>query len=167
MLTSATGTQTAPTTGTYQYDSYGNPVGTGPATFGYRSGQILPDGLIHYGARDYDPANANWTQQDPVEQADDLVQADRYGYVGDTPLNNIDLRGESAADFAKSCAVSGGTGAAANSLDPAGSVATGFAVGCGEGLVSEGLKETGHKTLGTIVVRRRWEGRLRGGRAWR
>jgi RHS repeat-associated protein len=93
MLTNATGTQTAPTSGNYQYDPYGNPVGTGPATFGYRSGQILPDGLIHYGARYYDPTNASWTQQDPLSQAEDLTQADAFAYVGDDPINQSDPNG--------------------------------------------------------------------------
>jgi RHS repeat-associated protein len=94
MLTSATGTQTAPTSGTYQYDSYGNPIGTGSATFGYGSGQILPDGLIHYGERYYDPANANWSQQDPINQTQDLTQADRYTYAGEDPINATDPSGE-------------------------------------------------------------------------
>jgi RHS repeat-associated protein len=151
MTTSSTGVQVAPSGGSYQYDLYGNPIGTGPSTFGYRSGQILPDGLIHFGARYYDPAVGQWTQQDPINQAGSLTQANRYGYVGADPFNGFDPQGESVGDFVKSCAVSGGTGAAVNALDPAGSAASGFAVGCGEGLVSEGLKETGHETLGTIV----------------
>jgi RHS repeat-associated protein len=91
MLTSATGTQTAPSTGTYQYDPYGNPIGTGPTTFGYGSGQILPDGLVHYGARYYDPANANWTQQDPLNQVSDLTQSDRFGFSADDPINMTDI----------------------------------------------------------------------------
>lgn len=94
MLTSATGTQTAPTSGTYQYDSYGSPIGTGPATFGYRSGQILPDGLIHYGARYYDSANGDWTQQDPLSQIASLAQGGRFSYTGDNPTNNADMAGE-------------------------------------------------------------------------
>ena len=95
MLTSATGTQTAPASGSYQYDSYGSPVGTGPSAFGYRSGQILPDGLIHYGARYYDPTNANWTQQDPLSHTNDLTQSDRFGYAGDDSINAYDPSGES------------------------------------------------------------------------
>jgi RHS repeat-associated protein len=95
MLTSATGTQTAPTSGSYQYDPYGNPIGTGPSTFGYRSGQILPDGLIHYGARYYDPTNTSWTQQDPISQMENLTQGDRFAYAGDDSINAYDPSGES------------------------------------------------------------------------
>jgi RHS repeat-associated protein len=99
MLTNATGTQTAPASGTYQYDSYGSPVGTGPSTFGYRSGQILPDGLIHYGARYYDPANSDWTQQDPLSQIEDLIQTNRFLYSDDNPINKADLEGQSVESF--------------------------------------------------------------------
>jgi RHS repeat-associated protein len=94
MLTSATGTQTAPASGTYQYDSYGSSIGAGPSTFGYRSGQILPEGLIHYGARYYNPAGGQWIQQDPINQAEGLTQADRFAFVGDDPINNLDPNGE-------------------------------------------------------------------------
>jgi hypothetical protein len=166
MLTSATGTQTAPTSGSYQYDSYGSAIGTGPTTFGYRSGQLLPDNLIHYGARYYGQADASWTQEDPASQIADLTQADIYGYTDGKSNQEDRLLGEDVLDYAKSYAVSGGTGAAANSIDPAGSAASGFAAGCAEGLGSQFLKETGHKTLGTFVEFAGAEGSIRGRRAW-
>jgi RHS repeat-associated protein len=93
MLTNSTGTQTAPTSGTYQYDPYGKSIGTGPSTFGYHSGLILPDGLIHYGARYYDPVNANWTQQDPLNQIGSTTQGDRFLFAGSDPINLSDPRG--------------------------------------------------------------------------
>jgi RHS repeat-associated protein len=104
MLTSSTGTQTAPTSGTYQYDPYGSPIGTGPATFGYRSGQVLPDGLLHYGARYYDPANTNWTQQDPINQIGSVTQSDRFLFAGSDPINESDPSGEAVPSRA-TCAV--------------------------------------------------------------
>jgi RHS repeat-associated protein len=108
MLTSSTGTQTAPASGTYQYDPYGKPIGTGPATFGYRSGLILPDGLLHYGARYYDPANANWTQQDPLSQIGSPTQEDRFVYAGSDPINFSDPTGAKASSNKEACAVAGG-----------------------------------------------------------
>jgi RHS repeat-associated protein len=94
ILTSSTGAQVAPASGTYQYDSYGSPVGTGPSTFGYRSGEVLPDGLVHYGERDYDPTVGSWTQQDPISDVTGLTQANRFAFVGNNPLDNADLNGE-------------------------------------------------------------------------
>jgi RHS repeat-associated protein len=76
---------TTPTSGAYQYDPYGNPIGTASSTFGYRSGEMLPGGLVHYGARYYDPANGSWTQQDPLGQG--------FPYVGGDPIDRADLAG--------------------------------------------------------------------------
>ena len=94
LLTNASGTQIAPSSGAYQYDPYGNPIGTAPSTFGYRSGQLTPDGLIHYGARYYDTTNGSWTQQDPLNQIEALTQSDRFAYTSDDPLNNVDFEGD-------------------------------------------------------------------------
>jgi RHS repeat-associated protein len=130
MLTSSTGTQTAPTSGTYQYDSYGKPIGTGPSTFGYRSGLILPDGLIHYGARYYDPANASWTQQDPLDQIGSPTQEDRFAYTGDDPINLSDPRGlEAAEDYARGCAEGVVTTLPGNTEAPGAAAAAGCAGG--------------------------------------
>jgi len=93
-LTNSTGTQTAPSSGTYQYDPYGNPVGTASSTFGYRGALIMPGGLLHFGQRYYDPSTGAWTQQDPINQAASLTQADRYAYVGGDPVNEADSDGE-------------------------------------------------------------------------
>jgi RHS repeat-associated protein len=93
LLTNSSGAQTAPSSGTYQYDVYGKSIGSGPSTFAYRSGMLLPDGLIHYGARYYDPMYGGWTQQDPLRQIEDLTQADRYAFAGDDPVNLADATG--------------------------------------------------------------------------
>jgi RHS repeat-associated protein len=135
MLTSSTGTQTAPASGTYQYDPYGNPIGTAPSTFGYRSGEFLPDGLIHYGARYYDPANGSWTQQDPLNQVEDLTQADRFLFAADDPINRVDLTGRSAAgDYGRAC-VEGVVTTLPGNTDAPGAAA---AVGCAGGIVVQG-----------------------------
>jgi RHS repeat-associated protein len=84
LLTSSSGLQTAPSSGSYQYDPYGSPIGAAPATFGYGSGQTLPGGVVHYGARYYDPMLGSWTQPDASEG---------YGYAGGDPINESDSNG--------------------------------------------------------------------------
>lgn len=93
MLTSSGGGQTAPASGTYQYDPYGSSIGAAPSTFGFESSQTLPAGLVHFGARYYQPAVGSWTQQDPLNQAEDLTQAGRYLYASDDAINVTDLTG--------------------------------------------------------------------------
>jgi hypothetical protein len=45
---------------------------------------------VRYGQRYYDPTQVRWTQQDPLNQFKDLVQSNRYGYVGENPINYFD-----------------------------------------------------------------------------
>jgi RHS repeat-associated protein len=47
----------------------------------------------HFGRRFYDPNLARWTQADPIDQAADLQQANRYAYVGGSPVNSVDTAG--------------------------------------------------------------------------
>jgi RHS repeat-associated protein len=92
-LTNSSGTITY----TYTYDPYGrqtHATGTNAQPFGYNAGYTT-GGLVHYGARLYDPAIGRWTQQDPLNQAADLSNGNRYVYVGDDPLNASDPSGQS------------------------------------------------------------------------
>jgi RHS repeat-associated protein len=75
-LTDSAGAQTA----TYTYDPYGRtPTGTTtPDSFGFAGGYRTVDGLYHFGQRFYDLAR--WTQADPLDQAEDLMQGNRYVY---------------------------------------------------------------------------------------
>lgn len=59
----------------------------------FASGYLTATGLYHYGQRYYDPADARWTQPDPLDQAADLRQANRYVYVGSDPVNLTDPYG--------------------------------------------------------------------------
>jgi RHS repeat-associated protein len=93
MLTSGSGTQTAPASGRYEYDPFGHPIGAASPTFGYLGEQTLPAGLTHFGARYYESGLGQWTQQDPV-----TVAADRFMYVADDPINLTDPDGECVFD---------------------------------------------------------------------
>jgi RHS repeat-associated protein len=94
MLTGSTGSQTAPASGTYQYDPYGSSLGSGPATFGYNASQRLPAGLVHFGSRYYQPVLGQWTQQDPLNQAEGLAESNAFAYADDDPTNESDMGGE-------------------------------------------------------------------------
>jgi RHS repeat-associated protein len=50
-------------------------------------------GVYHYCARYYDPAASRWTQIDPIDQAGDLREANRYAYAGDDPIGLADPGG--------------------------------------------------------------------------
>ena len=98
-LTDETGGGTAPVR-VYSYDPYGrdtSPNGSGPTSrFRYAGGELDPTaagGLYHFGQRYYDPEIARWTQQDPLDQAADLQQANRYAYAGGDPTNDTDPTG--------------------------------------------------------------------------
>ena len=88
MLTGSTGTQTAPASGSYQYDPYGVSIGTAPGQFGYDSGQGAPGGLEHFGARYYDASIGGWTQADPASASP------QFNYADDDPINESDPDGE-------------------------------------------------------------------------
>lgn len=50
-------------------------------------------GLLHFGARYYDPNLARWTQADPISHVSDLGQANAYAYVAGDPINLTDPSG--------------------------------------------------------------------------
>ncbi|MGA8015886.1 MAG: RHS repeat-associated core domain-containing protein [Candidatus Dormiibacterota bacterium] len=76
----------------YGYDPYGNTTyttGSVANPFGYAGGYTDPTGLIHFGARYYDPTSARWSQVDP----DASGMSSPYSYAGDDPTNNTDSTG--------------------------------------------------------------------------
>jgi RHS repeat-associated protein len=84
---------------TYTYDTDGieTTAGGGPDTWiKFQGGHLLgssANGIIHFGARYYEPSTGRWTQPDPLLQPSDLVQANRYAFVGNDPINGSDPTG--------------------------------------------------------------------------
>ncbi len=60
--------------------------------FGFAGGLYDADtGLVHFGARDYDPVVGRWITKDPILFRGG--QLNLYAYVGNDPVNNIDPSG--------------------------------------------------------------------------
>lgn len=60
--------------------------------FGYAGGLFdRATGLVHFGARDYDPDTGRWTRKDPI--GFDGRDTNLYRYVDDDPINNVDTSG--------------------------------------------------------------------------
>ena len=85
------------------YDEYGrisdpNPVNVGVSVpFGFAGGMFDPEtGLVHLGAREYDPQTGRWLTPDPIGFAGG---PNLYGYVLADPINYIDPLGWSAEDI--------------------------------------------------------------------
>ena len=77
------------------YDAWGmitHDSAPGFIPFGFAGGLVDPDtGLVHFGARDYDPSTGRWTTSDPIRFAGG--DADLYRYAGDDPVNRSDPAG--------------------------------------------------------------------------
>ena len=81
----------------YAYDPYGHTTSSSGAIanpFGYLSGYQTVSGLYHFGARYLNPSSGSWTQEDPLNQATNLNQIDRYVYAGSNPIDQSDLNGQ-------------------------------------------------------------------------
>jgi RHS repeat-associated protein len=81
---------------TYRYEPYGklaSSTGSVSNPMKFAGGHDTGLGVYHFGARYYDPALGRWTQQDSVDLAGDLREANRYAYVGDDPVDRTDPSG--------------------------------------------------------------------------
>jgi RHS repeat-associated protein len=79
----------------YGYDPYGNTTYASvivPNPYGYAGGYTDATGLIHFGARYYDPSTARWTQVDPAWDGGSAP----FAYANDNPANAKDLSGLAA-----------------------------------------------------------------------
>jgi len=81
----------------YQYTAYGVAYSgtlSDANQYGYTGKQFDPMvGLYNYGFRDYNPQRGAWTTQDPIQAG-----ANWYAYVGENPVNLVDLLGLYASD---------------------------------------------------------------------
>jgi len=90
-------TATGDTVGPIDYDAYGRVRGAAPAIlsyygFSFAGGLLDPaTGLVHLGARDYDPETGTWIEPDPIRFAGG--DTNLYAYVGADPVNGVDPSG--------------------------------------------------------------------------
>ncbi|MDQ3933727.1 MAG: DNRLRE domain-containing protein [Actinomycetota bacterium] len=82
----------------YSYEPYGETTASGSAPtthnpWRYTSSYLDSTGFYKMGMRYYRPELMRWTQQDPVEQPTDALQAMLYGYAGGNPINAADPMG--------------------------------------------------------------------------
>ncbi len=101
-LTDGTGTVTA----SQDYTAFGAPTGT-PVEHGFTGRRFDADnGLLHVGARDYDPKLGRFISPDTTVSDDGGTQAsNRYAYVDNDPVGNIDADGHQASTAALDRAV--------------------------------------------------------------
>ncbi|MCX4742892.1 RHS repeat domain-containing protein [Streptomyces antibioticus] len=67
-----------------------------PGTRGYVGGSTDPTGLVHLGAREYDPGLGRFLSVDPVLNLDNPGQMNAYSYAHNAPVTNSDPTGECA-----------------------------------------------------------------------
>jgi RHS repeat-associated protein len=82
------------------YDAWGNVTNTPTSfdqPFGFAGGLWDRDtGLVHFGAREYDPVTGRWLQKDPIRFRGG--DTNLYAYVGGDPVNRIDPSGLAPGD---------------------------------------------------------------------
>jgi RHS repeat-associated protein len=87
---------TAQTTVKRYLDPYGNTAGAATSWVGTKSfvgGDQDPTGLIHEGAREYDPAQGRFISRDPLLDGSDPAQMNGYTYADDNPVVHSDPTG--------------------------------------------------------------------------
>ncbi|WP_432830593.1 ricin-type beta-trefoil lectin domain protein [Dactylosporangium sp. CA-092794] len=77
-------------------DPYGNPRTTGitwPTNRGFVGGVEHTTGLVHLGARDYEPSTGRFTSTDPIFSPDDPLATGGYAYADNNPTTLSDPSG--------------------------------------------------------------------------
>jgi RHS repeat-associated protein len=133
------------------YDAFGNVTSDsnpGFQPFGFGGGLYdAQTRLVHFGAREYDAGTGRWMTRDPIGFGGG--DANLYAYVGNDPINNVDVQGTCTgtslcacvrnAEAAEACAAAGimaaeGGAAAAQRAQPAAQMAVEAGEGAGEAL---------------------------------
>jgi RHS repeat-associated protein len=82
------------------YDAFGRVIldtNPGLQPFGFAGGLYdAQTGLVHFGARDYDPATGRWVSKDPI--GFDGGSTGLYVYVGNDPVNQVDPDGRAVGE---------------------------------------------------------------------
>ncbi len=117
---------------TIEYDAFGRVTkdsNPGFQPFGFAGGLYDPEtGLVHFGAREYDPAIGRWTTRDPILYRGG--QANLYAYVDSDPVNQIDPLGLWSFEFSFYSGIGGGVGL---TYTPEGGLSGSFEIGVGKG----------------------------------
>src|SRR5690606_37809779 len=76
-------------------DPYGQVRGKAPATWptqrGFVGGTKDPStGLVHLGAREYDPTTGRFISVDPIADVEDPQQLNGYAYANNNPISFVD-----------------------------------------------------------------------------
>ncbi|MEU4564974.1 polymorphic toxin-type HINT domain-containing protein [Actinoplanes sp. NPDC023936] len=75
---------------------FGTPRGTAvqwPNNKGFVGGDTNPSGLVHLGAREYDPALGRFISVDPIQDMSDPRQWNAYAYANNSPVSSSDPTG--------------------------------------------------------------------------
>ncbi len=106
-----------------------------PNPWRYAGGYLDPTGLYHFGARYYEPTSGRWTQQDSVVSLGNPADGNRYAYVGDDPVNYLDLLGskKSTTDYINACGAGAAGGLAVGLVGGEDFTGVGAIVAAGEG----------------------------------
>ena len=135
----------------YKYDPFGLPTlqqssgdnGVGQNPYAFKSGiQDRATGLVKFGQRWYNPGTGTWTQQDTLDSPLSALNANRYAYAGNDPVNNIDPTGTKSdpKDFASTVgAFAGGAGGVGAVIGCAVTIEIGCVEGAGVGAAIGGV----------------------------
>jgi RHS repeat-associated protein len=84
-----------------KYDPFGNPRAAQPVwptNHGFVNGTTDPTGLVHLGAREYDPGTGRFVSVDPVVDPHDPIQSNGFSYADSDPVTKVDADGRFRCD---------------------------------------------------------------------
>ncbi|WP_268256402.1 RHS repeat-associated core domain-containing protein [Streptomyces lanatus] len=89
-----------------------------PGTRGFVGGTADPTGLVHLGAREYDPTLGRFLSVDPVIDINAPAQMNAYSYAHNNPVTKSDPSGLCPADLCGIGYPIGGTGTGTSKKNP-------------------------------------------------